>query len=297
MSNARSLLSQLSGELSAAVDAARPFTVAVHAPSGHSLSGVLWRAGAVVVSEQAVPDAEAFDVTVDGRNVTAHLAGRDPGSNVAVLKLDAELPHVLPAGGAAKAGALALVLGAHAEGPSARLALVRSVSGPWQSLAGGTIDARIVLDTRIGSAEGGPVLSADGALLGISTRGARWQSLVIPVSTVDTAVTALLEKGSVERGWLGLALRPVELPESLRPETGQRIGLMVMDVTSDSPGAKAGIVSGDILLSFGGTPVTRFGSITRQLGANSIGKTVPIILARAGALMTKATVIEARKAA
>jgi S1-C subfamily serine protease len=185
----------------------------------------------------------------------------------------------------------------HADGVAASLALVRAVSGPWHSLAGGTIDARIVLDTRIGSADGGPVLAADGSLIGISTRGAHRQSLVIPASTVDAAVIALLEKGSVARGWLGLALRPVALPESLRPETGQRIGLMVMDVTAGSPGAKSGIVAGDILLSFGGTPITRFGSISRQLGANSIGKAVAITLARAGALVTKETTIEARKAA
>ena len=297
MPHAQSLLSQLSGELSAATESARAFTAAVRAPSGHHVSGVLWRSNAVVVSEQALPDAEEYDVAVAGRSAKAHLAGRDPGTNVAVLKLDAELSHALPEAGAAKAGALALVLGAHAEGVAARLALVRSVSGPWQSLAGGTIDARIVLDTRIGRAEGGPVLAADGALLGISTRGARHQSLVIPASTVEAAVAALLENGSVPRGWLGLALRPVALPESLRPENGQRIGLMVMDVTNDSPGAKAGIVAGDILLSFGGTPITRFGSITRQLGAASIGKTIAVTLARAGAMVTKETLIEARKAA
>jgi regulator of sigma E protease len=72
---------------------------------------------------------------------------------------------------------------------------------------------------------------------------------------------------------------------------------MVMEVTSDSPGAKAGIVAGDILLSFGGVPITRFGSISRQLGASSIGKSITLTLARAGALVTKDTVIEARKAA
>jgi len=297
MANAHSLLSQLSGELSAAVDAARPFTAAVRASAGHHLSGVLWRAGAVVVSEQALPDADGYEVTVDSHSVKAHLAGRDPGTNVAVLKLEGDLPHALPEAGSAKPGALALVLGASAEGVSARLALVRAVSGPWQSLAGGTINGRIVLDTRIGSAEGGPVLTADGALLGISTRGAHRQSLVIPASTVDAAVAAILETGSVPRGWLGLALRPVALPEALRPDNGQRIGLMVMEVTSDSPGAKAGIVAGDILLSFGGTPITRFGGISRQLGANSIGKTIAVTLARAGALVMKDAVIEARKAA
>jgi S1-C subfamily serine protease len=109
-------------------------------------------------------------------------------------------------------------------------------------------------------------------------------------------VGVLLEKGSVERGWLGVALRPVALPEALRPDDSQRVGLMVMDVGADSPAAKAGILAGDILLSAGGAAATRFGKIARQLGANSIGKKIQITLARAGAVVTSEATIAARKA-
>jgi S1-C subfamily serine protease len=173
---------------------------------------------------------------------------------------------------------------------------VRSVGGPWESLAGGTIDQKITLDTPLSSAEeGGPVLAADGALIGLSTRGVGRQSLVIPASTVEKAVMVLLEKGGVERGWLGVSLRPVALPESLRPQNSQRVGLMVMDVGAGSPAAKAGILAGDILLNAGGVPATRFGSITRRLGPDSIGKTIAITLARAGAIVTSEARIAARK--
>jgi S1-C subfamily serine protease len=249
-----------------------------------------------VVSDQILPDASSYEVTIADRVVKAQLAGRDRGTNVAVLKLESEIDASLPKFAAPRLGALALVLGVSANGLAARLAIIRSVGESWESLAGGTIDHRITLDGIVGaSEEGGPVLAADGGILGISTRGARRQRLVIPASTVDRACAVLLEKGSIERGWLGVSLHPVALPETLRPEDSQRVGLMVMEVGADSPAAEAGIVAGDIILSVGGAPAIRLGKIARQFGTNSIGKTIEITLARAGAILTSKATITARK--
>ena len=289
------ILSQFSDALTALASGARAFTAGVRTESGHHLSGVLWKPNAVVVSEQTLPDSAEYEVRVADQSARAKLAGRDQGTNVAVLRLQQDLPAALPGFAEAKLGALALVLGAAREGVSARLAIVRSIGGAWESVAGGTIDRRIILDTIIRSEEGGPVLAADGNILGISTRGARRQALVIPASTVDRSVDVLLEKGAVERGWLGVALRPVALPESLRPDAGQRVGLMVMEVAGDSPAQKAGIVAGDIVLSAGGIAVSRFGGLTRQLGRNSIGNTIELRVARAGSVVTANVMIESRK--
>ena len=295
---ANSLLSQFSSALSDLVADARPYLASARAKDGAQISGVLWTSSAVVVSEQALPDASDFDVTVGDAIATARLAGRDEGTNVAVLKLDRELSAARPAAALPSVGALALALGIGTDGPAARLALVRSVGGPWQSLAGGTIDHRIVLDTYLGTTEeGGPVLSADGTILGIATRGAGRQSLVIPASTIDRVVPRLLESGSVERGWLGVSLHPVALPEALRPAQSQRVGLMVMDVVAGGPAAKAGVLAGDILLAVGGTTATRPGKVARQLGADSIGRKLELTLARAGAVLTSEAIVEARGAA
>ncbi|HMI97086.1 MAG TPA: S1C family serine protease [Micropepsaceae bacterium] len=297
MPNPHSPLVQFSDALSALTAGARGFLAEIRTKDGHRVSGVLWKSDAVVVSEQALPEASEYEVRVADRIVKARLAGRDGGTNVAVLRLESEITATLPPAAIPLAGSLALALGMSANGITARLAILRSVGEAWESLAGGTIDHRITLDSPIGpSEEGGPVLAADGAILGISTRGAGRQSLVIPASTIERVVGVLLEKGSVERGWLGVALRPVALPEALRPDDSQRVGLMVMDVGADSPAAKAGILAGDILLSAGGAPATRFGKIARQLGANSIGKKIQITLARAGAVVTSEATIAARKA-
>ena len=298
MANPNSVLVQFSDALSVLASSARDFAAEIRTGDGQRLSGVLWKPNAVVVSEQALPEASDYEVRIAGHVAKAHLAGRDEGTNVAVLRLASDIAGALPPPAAPRVGALALVLGMGVDGIAARLALIRSVGGAWQSLAGGTIDHRITLDGRIGaSEEGGPILAADGAILGISTRGARRQSLVIPTSTVDRAVGVLLEKGQVERGWLGVALRPVSLPDALRPDESQRIGLMVMEVGTDSPAAKAGILAGDILLSAGGVATTRFGRIARQFGAGSIGKTIDITLARAGGVLTSQVTVTARKTA
>jgi S1-C subfamily serine protease len=295
MTNPDSLV-QFSEALSGLAAGARGFLAAIHHPGGQVLSGVLWKANAVVVSEQALPEASEYEVKVADSVVKAFSAGRDEGTNVAILRLERDIATTLPPQAVPHLGALALVLGTGANGATARLAIIRSVGGAWESLAGGTIDQRITLDAHIGvGEEGGPVLAADGTILGISTRGAGRQSLVIPASTIERAVSVLLEKGSIERGWLGVALRPVALPETLRPDGSQRVGLMVMDVGADSPAAKAGILAGDILLSAGGVPATRFGRIARQLGPNSIGTKIEIALARAGAILTSQATIAARK--
>jgi S1-C subfamily serine protease len=290
-----SVLSQLSSALSDLVANARGFLASARGKGGTQLSGVLWTPNTVVVSEQVLPDVADFEVTVADATVPARLAGRDEGTNVAVLKLDRDVQAGFPAHAVPVVGALALVLGAGSNGPVARLALVRSVGGAWQSLAGGTIDHRITLDTYLGSTEeGGPVLGADGTIFGIAARGAGRQSLVIPASTIDRVVPLLLKSGAVERGWLGVSLHPVALPETLRHEQSQRVGLMVMDVAPGGPAAKAGVLAGDILLAVGGVLATRAGKIARQLGADSIGRKLDLTLARAGAIVTSECVIEAR---
>lgn len=293
---AASLLTQFSDEMTALVDAANGFAGQIRSENSRPVSGILWTSDAVVTSEQILPDAPEYEVRISGQTLRATLAGRDPGTNVAVLRLQTQLAISLRQAAEAKPGALAVVIGSDGDGLSARLDVIRSVGGAWESMAGSTIDRRIRLAGRIGRDEGGPVLSAAGGLFGMSTTGARHTSLVIPASTIARSVTTLLEKGGVERGWLGVALRPVALPESLRPAREQRSGMMVMEVSDGSPAAKAGVVAGDIILSAGNLPAMRYGAIARQLGANTIGKTLALAIARAGTVVNVDVTVEARPA-
>jgi S1-C subfamily serine protease len=196
----------------------------------------------------------------------------------------------------ARPGELALAFGADgAGGASARLGSVNSAGPEWLSSAGGRIEKRIVLDIRISrSEEGGPVFNAEGRCLGISTFGPRSQVLVIPAATVNRIVPLLLKDGRISRGWLGVALQPVAVPDALQGETKQPIGLMVMSLVEGGPAAKAGVRAGDIVLSVNGEPVGRFRRVARQLGSESIGRKADLRLVRAGAVLSVEATIEAR---
>ena len=151
------------------------------------------------------------------------LTGRDPGTNVAFLRLaqPAAAPHTGHAN--PEVGELALAFGADGTGgATARMGLVNFVGPAWHSHAGGRIDARIVLDMRLAPAEeGGPVFDVEGGRLGITTFGPRGRVLVIPANTIEAVIPLLLQHGRVARGWLGVAFQPVAVRTRfrLRPDS------------------------------------------------------------------------------
>ena len=286
--NVQDPLTSLSAALVERTRLAQPLVAGIVAPGHQMRSGTLWRKDVVAASEQSFPDAGEAKVTLaDGSAFTAHLAGRDPGTNVVAFRLDgtpdiaptpAEEPHP---------GALVLAFGAEDGGVAVRLGVIHSVGPSWHSRAGGRIDRRITLDIAVGRREeGGPVLDAGGGLLGISTLGPRGRVLVIPSATVEGVLEPLLSKGRVERGWLGLALQPVLVPEALQSEAGQSRGLMIMRVSKDSPAARAGVHAGDILLAISGASVSSPAMVAQRLGPESVGEQVELRLIRAGKVLS-----------
>ena len=291
------IIEQFSKALADRVAAAAPLLVAVDAGHRHH-SGLLWQPDVVVTSEQLLGERTAFTVRRGDTHVAATLAGRDRGTNVAVARLATPLDSTLPAEAAVpRVGSLALVLGADEVGmPTGRLGMVLGVGPAWHSLAGGRIDALLRLDARLGRDEGGPVLTPDGALLGMSTSGPRRRALVIPTATIARVVPALLAEGRVARGWLGVALQPVAVPESLRAMAGSESGMMVMTLAKSGPAETAGVLPGDILLAIDGAPMRRMRAVAAALGPECVGKSVSLRLLRAGGLHTLAVTIVARPA-
>lgn len=275
--------------------AAATCVVAVRAGHRH-LSGILWRPDQVVTSEQLLGERTEFTVARGGTVAAAKLTGRDPGTNVALLRLDAPLLDVLPEAAAVpRVGSLALVLGTDAAGaPTGRLAMLHAVGAEWHSQAGGRIDALLRLDVRLGADEGGPVLTPRGKLLGMSTSGPRQHALVIPAATIERVLPALLADGHVARGWLGVGLQPVAVPESLRAAAGCDSGMMVINLADGAPAAVAGVLPGDIVLDVDGTPARRARALAAALGPERIGQPVALRLLRAGELRTLSVVITAR---
>lgn len=293
------LLEQFSGALTARAAAVRAAVAAIRISEAQHLTATLWQPDVAVASEQSLPERDEFELIVAGGSVVnAKLAGRDPGTNIAALRLQRSVDVPTLTNAEVKAGALALAFGADgAGGVSVRLGAVNLAGPEWTSSAGGRIDRRIVLDLRLARAEqGGPVLDAAGARLGFTTFGPRGKVLVIPAATVERVLPALLKDGRIARGWLGVALQPVAVPDGLHAEAGQSSGVMVMSIVANGPAAKAGIVAGDIVLTVNGTPTRSLRRIAAQFASDSIGREADLRVIRGGTVLSLRATIEARPA-
>ena len=300
MTDQADLLAQFSSALATRAEAAKNAVVAIRLAHGRHLTGMVWRPDIVVVSEQSLPQKDDFEVVAAGGSVlTARISGRDPSTNIAILRLAEQVAAPSIAAGEAHTGAIALAIGADGTGgASARLGLVNLAGAEWHSSRGGLIDRRIVLDVSLARREeGGPVFDAAGACLGMSTFGPRGQVIAIPTATIERIVPLLLKDGRIARGWLGVALQAVAVPDALRETADQSSGLMVMSVVEDGPAAQAGIVAGDIILSVDGTSTHRLRKIARYFGADSIGRKADLRLIRSGTVITVQTTIAERRAA
>jgi S1-C subfamily serine protease len=241
-------------------------------------SGFAWRAGLIVTSDEGV--AEEGEVRVmlpGGESTVAHPVGRDPSTAIALLKV--ERPDLQPVAMAAtipSPGALVLAMGAEGGAPTAALGSVSVSRGPWQSMRGGEIDARIELDTRLRStAEGGLAVNATGQAFGMTVFGPRRRVLVIPAVTISRIAARLETHGRIPRGYLGLGLQAVTIE-------GGGSGVMVMSVDPKGPGAAANIHQGDVLVSWDGSPISKLQPLLRSLGPDSVGKMLAIELRRGG---------------
>jgi S1-C subfamily serine protease len=272
-------LADLSDRIATIVAGAAPSVVAVHG-GRRPTSGFAWRPDLVVTAEEAVEADEGVDVGLPGgERVRAELVGRDPATAVALLRLPGrELqPLALSETPEPRVGELVVAVGGHEAGPIAALGAVAVAGGLWRSLRDGLIDRLLHLDLRLaGRGEGGVVLDAAGRPLGMAVFGPRRRVLVIPAATVERTAAQLAAHGRVARGYLGLGLQPVRL------DRGGGEAAMVMSVDPQGPGAEAGLLQGDVIATWDGRAVGGVRALLRELGPDSVGRTVELGLRRAG---------------
>jgi S1-C subfamily serine protease len=262
--------------------------VAVQGGRRTSSSGIHWRTGVIVTAEETLERDEDISVTLPGgRQVTATLAGRDPGTDVAVLRIEPEglaLAETSEAG-TLRVGDLVFAVGNHEGAPVANLGVASYVGSAWHSVRGSTIDQLLRLDLTLNrAAEGGALADVQGRVLGMTVFGPRRQALAIPTATINRSVEQLLTKGHVVRGYLGAGLQHVRLGRSSEKGApdGKR-GILVVSVDSDGPAAQAGLLVGDIITAWNAKPVERVRGIVRLLGPDSVGTSVDLDVLRGGA--------------
>jgi S1-C subfamily serine protease len=295
-------LIELSNALAQATDRAAASAVAIHTEARGSSSGVVWRPGVIVTAEHALRRDEEIHATLpDGRAVPAALAGRDPSTDLAVLKCAEAGTAVTELGNLAalKPGSLTLVIGrTRASGPVAALGVVSLVAPERRTWTGASLTPYIRLDVNLQpTAAGGAVIDAHGRMIGIATpRFARFGAIAIPAPAVNAAVDTLLQKGHIPRGYLGVGLQPVRLPEALRQslQRSEKSAAIVLEVEPEGPAYKAGIVIGDIFVSLADRPVTRLEDVHSQLPGEAIGKPLALKFVRGGAVQEVSLIVGER---
>jgi serine protease DegQ len=301
-SEAPRALEALSSDLASAVERAGQTVVAIHARRRIPSSGVHWRPGVVVTANHTLRRDEDITVTLpDGTTTTATLAGRDPSTDLAVLKVSAPKLATAEAAGAdeLKVGQLALAIGRPGESVTASLGIVSAVGGEWRTWHGGKIDRLVRLDLAIYDGfSGGPLIDARGRVMGINTSGlSRAAALTLPVSTVERVTNLLLEKGRVAHGYLGLGMQPVRLPGSLTRQLSlpRDVGLMIVSVEPDGPADTAGVLLGDVLVALDDAPVSDPADVLAAIGPDRIGQPVHAKLVRAGKAQAVSVTIGERR--
>ena len=288
----QSSLVSISNEVAKLVEEFQPYVVAVHARGHYPSSGVHWRPGIIVTADHTVRREEDIRVTLpDGKRADAVLAGRDPGTDIAALKVEGLGSPATQIGGVdtVKAGELVLVLGRSPDsGPNASLGAISAISGAWRTWRGGRLDNYIRLDaTMFPNSSGGAVVDARGRLLGIATSAlSRIAGLAIPATSVNRVLDVLLTKGHVPHGYLGIGAQPVGIPDGLRASLSltAKSGIMVVKVEAGGPADKAGVLLGDILVSLGDAPLEDFEDLQSISDSGIIGKQVKARVIRAGAI-------------
>ncbi len=285
----QNVLVELSDALADAAEKAGKATVLVNARRRIPASGVVYAADLVLTADHIVEREEDIKVIfADGTEIPAKVAGRDAGSDLAVLKLERPAATVAEATKSpARLGQLALVLGRPSpDGIEASLGTVSAIGGPIRTGRGGMLERYIRTDSiSYPGFSGGPLVAADGTVLGVNTSGlANGAAITIPADVAWKIADTLVKHGRIKRGYLGIRSQTVEIPEAsqntLKREQGT--GLLVVGVENNSPASKGGFIVGDILVAVAGTPVLHHDELFVRLDGDLAGKSTPIEILRGG---------------
>lgn len=282
-------LTAFSDQLTATVSEVGKAVVAVHARHRFASSGVQWSPGIIVTADHTIRRDEDIKITAPGgATLGAELVGRDPGTDLAVLKVDG-LDAAVAARAenfAAQPGALVIVVGRSKDSAIAAMGLLSSISPASQTWRGGHLDQVLRLDLELHpGASGGAVVNAEGNLIGIATAAlSRVSAFAIPPSTLNRVVQQLVAHGRIPRGYLGVGLQPIALPEHLIKKLDRPAGtaLIVISVGTDTPAARAGLLIGDILLDLGGQIMHSPENVHELLNSQSIGNKLRAKILRGG---------------
>jgi S1-C subfamily serine protease len=283
-----SVLSDLSNVLSSATEYAGAGIVRVEARPRMPATGIVWSAdGVIVTAHHVVEQDENIGIGLpDGTTTTAKLVGRDPTTDIAVLRAESKnlTPRTWVDMNTLKVGHLVLALGRPEQTVMATLGVVSALGESWRTPAGGRIDRYLQTDVVMYPGfSGGPLVDANGQFIGLNTSALlRGVSMAVPLDTLRKVVETLLTKGRISRGYLGVGAQPVRLPAGLAEQLKQETGLLVVSVEPNGPADKAGLMLGDAIVAVAGEPIRQLDDLLGTLSGDRVGKTVSVKIVRGG---------------
>jgi S1-C subfamily serine protease len=281
------VLVDLSNAMAAAAEKAGASTLLVNARRRMPASGIAIAPDLVLTADHIIEREEDIRVALpDGTEIPAKLAGRDPGMDLALLRLERPAAKAAETSPEAKVGQLVLALGRPSNsGIEASLGVVSAVGGPVRTPRG-SLDRYLRTDTTpYPGFSGGPLVDAEGRVIGLNTSGfGPGAVLTIPADLALKVADQLAKHGSIQRGYLGIRSQPAEVSSAARKalKREQAEGLLIVGMEDDSPAAAGGLMVGDILVGLDGQPVSDHDELFARLAGDAVGKTLPVEIVRGG---------------
>ncbi len=277
-----------SSAVQAVAESASPSVVSVSS-DGRNGTGVVWDdQGHIVTAYHVVHGLEEVEVGSDsGETFTAKVLGRDKGSDLALLKIEAKLPPITKGDSESlRVGQFVLALAnPYATRASATSGIItsvkRSIGGWW----GVGIEDAVVTDARVNPGySGGPLVDASGKMVALNIAYMSSRGIAVPIRKVSAVVEQLASGKVLGRAYLGIVTNPIPIPEDVAKasEVSQEYGLLVLSVEAGSAAKAAGVAFGDVLLGLDGNPVAGFRDLTRLLTEEKVGKSLELKVLRGG---------------
>jgi S1-C subfamily serine protease len=295
-----SSLVEFSNSLADVVERVGTSVIAVLEGGREGVSGTLWREGLAVTAEHTIRRYDEVTVVLPtGEKTKATVAGRDAGTDIAVLKIAKTSGSAsLADASQLRVGEVVLSVGRRGtDGLATTYGVISSLEGPWRTWQGARVDRWLRLDLNpFPGFSGGPIVNSRGEVLGVATSGPRRSVVTIPTSTVTRVVDQLLQRGHIARGYLGIGMQPVEFPSPTRQSLGidSERGLLILKVAADSSAEKSGILLGDIIVTVDGSPVDSLRSLQPVLDSENVGKPVNLEIVRGGKLLKLSVMVGER---
>lgn len=284
------LLQDFSTAAAELIARAQSSVVRLEARRGLPASGLIWSEdGLIITANHVIRHEEKIDIALSsGETHAATLVGRDPATDVALVRIPANHLAVLPTANLddLKVGHLALALGRPGQRVQATMGMVSGVGDKWRTPWGGVFEIflRTAMEMYPGFS-GGPLLNMSGEVLGLNNAAlSRHFNLAAPVTALQRIAQELLQHGRVRRGYLGIGVQPVDLPPAVRQQTGSESGLLIVSVAPGSPAEKHNLLLGDTIIALDGGSVEHVDQLLASLGADRIQQEIQVTVMRAGQL-------------